>query len=56
MLRAALSGSSYVGVFARATDDCLLLRPDVEEPLLEEFEAELAVPDSGAVRPSSKLI
>ena len=44
MLRAAPSGSSYVGVFARATDDCLLLRPDVEEPLLEEFEDELAVP------------
>ena len=44
MLRAALSGSSYVGVFARATDDCLLVRPDIEESLLEEFEAELAVP------------
>ena len=44
MLRAAPSGSSYVGVFARATDDCLLLRPDVEESLLEEFEDELAVP------------
>ncbi len=44
MLRAALSGSSYVGVFARATDDCLLIRPDVEESLLEEFEAELEVP------------
>jgi len=44
VLRAAPSGSSYVGVFARATDDCLLLRPDIEEPLLEEFEDELAVP------------
>ena len=44
MLRAAPSGSSYVGVFARATDDCLLLRPDIEESLLEEFEAELEVP------------
>ncbi|PSQ44768.1 translation initiation factor IF-6 [Halobacteriales archaeon SW_5_68_122] len=44
MLRAAFSGSSYVGVFARATDDCLLVRPDVEESLLEEFEAELEVP------------
>jgi translation initiation factor 6 len=44
VLRAALSGSAYVGVFARATDDCLLVRPDVEEPLLEEFEAELGVP------------
>ena len=44
MLRAALSGSSYVGVFARATDDCLLVRPDVEDDVLEEFEAELDVP------------
>ena len=44
MLRAALSGSSYVGVFTRATDDFLLVGPDVEESLLEEFEAELEVP------------
>jgi len=44
VLRAALNGSSYVGVFARATDDCLLVRPDIEESLLSEFEAELAVP------------
>ena len=44
MLRAALSGSSYVGVFARATDDCVLVRPDMEEDLVAEFEAELEVP------------
>ena len=44
MLRAALSGSSYVGVFARATDDCLLVRPDIEDDVLEEFEEELDVP------------
>ena len=44
MLRAALSGSSYVGVFARATDDCLLVRPDLEESLREDFEDELDVP------------
>jgi translation initiation factor 6 len=43
VLRAALSGSAYVGVFARATDDCLLVRPDIEESLLEDFEAELGV-------------
>jgi len=43
VLRAALSGSSYVGVFARATDDCLLVRPDVEADRLEAFEAELGV-------------
>jgi translation initiation factor 6 len=43
VLRAALSGSSYVGVFARATDDCLLVRPDIEESLREDFEDELDV-------------
>ena len=44
MLRAAFSGSAYVGVFAAATDDFLLVRPDVEESLLETFEAELGAP------------
>ena len=44
MLRAALSGSSYLGVFARATDDCLLIRPDVEDDLREAFADELDVP------------
>jgi translation initiation factor 6 len=44
VLRAALSGSSYLGVFARATDDCLLIRPDVEDDLREAFADELDVP------------
>ncbi|MBX0296292.1 translation initiation factor IF-6 [Haloarcula nitratireducens] len=44
MLRAAFSGSSYVGVFARATDDCVLVRPDVDESLREELGEELEVP------------
>ncbi|QLD88926.1 translation initiation factor IF-6 [Natronomonas salina] len=43
MLRTALSGSAYVGVFMRATDDCLLARPDLDESLLSDFEAELEV-------------
>jgi translation initiation factor 6 len=43
VLRAALSGSAYVGVFLRATDDCLLVRPDVDESLLGDFEDELEV-------------
>lgn len=30
MLATAFSGSPYVGVFARATDSCLLIRPDVD--------------------------
>ena len=44
MLRASFVGSSYVGVFARATDDCLLVRPDVEEDLRSDLADELAVP------------
>lgn len=44
MLRTALSGSAYVGVFLRATDDVLLARPDVEEGLLGDLTDELDVP------------
>ncbi|AHB64821.1 translation initiation factor IF-6 [Haloarcula hispanica N601] len=44
MLRAAFSGSSYVGVFARATDDCVLVRPDLDESLLDDLSDELGVP------------
>jgi len=44
VLRAAISGSAYVGVFGRATDDCLLIRPDIEESVLSDFETELDVP------------
>ena len=44
MLRAAFFGSSAIGVFARATDDCVLLRRDVEDDLREELESELEVP------------
>ena len=44
MLRAAFSGSSYVGIFARATDDCVLVRPDVDESLSAELGDELDVP------------
>jgi translation initiation factor 6 len=44
LLRAAFSGSPYVGVFARATNDCLLVRPDVDESLTETCGDELDVP------------
>lgn len=44
MLRTAFSGSPYVGVFARATNDCLLVRPDIDEGLREECGSELDVP------------
>ncbi|WP_158058373.1 translation initiation factor IF-6 [Halorussus halophilus] len=43
MLRAAFLGSSYVGVFARATDDYLLVRPDVEDDLVADLAEELEV-------------
>jgi translation initiation factor 6 len=44
VLRAAFAGSSYVGVFARATDHCLLVRPDVDGDLESSLAAELDVP------------
>ncbi|MFC7057918.1 translation initiation factor IF-6 [Halovenus salina] len=43
MFRTALAGSPYIGVFARATDDCLLIRPDVEESVHDDFAEELGV-------------
>ncbi|GAA0665814.1 translation initiation factor IF-6 [Natronoarchaeum mannanilyticum] len=44
MLRAAFTGSAYVGVFARATDDHLLVRPDADDDLIEDLGDELGVP------------
>ncbi|WP_254829241.1 translation initiation factor IF-6 [Haloglomus salinum] len=44
MLRAAFGGSSYIGVFSRATDDCLLIRRDAEDEVRESFVEELEVP------------
>ncbi|WP_332897608.1 translation initiation factor IF-6 [Haladaptatus sp. CMSO5] len=43
MLRAAFSGSAYVGIFARATDDCVVVRPDVEDTLVSDIADELGV-------------
>jgi translation initiation factor 6 len=44
VLRAAFFGSSAIGVFARATDDCVLVRRDADEELREALGAELEVP------------
>jgi translation initiation factor 6 len=44
LLRAAFHGSSYVGVFARATDSCLLVRPDLDADLVDDLADELGVP------------
>lgn len=44
MLRAAFSGSAYIGVFARATDECLLVRPDIDDDFLADLTDELGVP------------
>ncbi|WP_416838283.1 translation initiation factor IF-6 [Haloferax sp. DFSO52] len=44
MLRASFAGSSYIGVFARATDDILLVRPDADDSLAERMAEELDVP------------
>jgi translation initiation factor 6 len=44
VLRAAFAGSSYIGVFSRATDNCLLVRRDADADLVESFADELEVP------------
>ncbi len=44
MLRASFAGSAYVGVFARATNDVLLVRPDAESELVDDMGDELGVP------------
>ncbi|WP_115865302.1 translation initiation factor IF-6 [Halorussus litoreus] len=43
MLRAAFLGSSYVGVFARATDEYLLVRPDLDDDIVADVSDELGV-------------
>ena len=43
MLRASFSGSAYVGIFARATDEHVLVRRDADEELLDAFAEELNV-------------
>ena len=43
MLRVAFGGSSYIGVFARATDSHLFVRPDVDDELAADIADELAV-------------
>lgn len=44
VLRTSFSGSSSVGVFARATDEFVLVRPDLTDEVVESISSELAVP------------
>ncbi|ELY97868.1 translation initiation factor IF-6 [Natrialba asiatica] len=44
MQRLAFAGSAYVGVFARATDSCVLVRPDVDDDAVADLTDELEVP------------
>ncbi|MXV62878.1 translation initiation factor IF-6 [Natronorubrum sp. JWXQ-INN-674] len=44
MQRLAFAGSAYVGVFARATDSCVLVRPDVDDDVIADLTDELEVP------------
>ncbi|ELZ30935.1 translation initiation factor IF-6 [Halogeometricum pallidum JCM 14848] len=44
MLRTSFAGSAYVGVFACATDDILLVRPDAEDDVVDAITDELGVP------------
>jgi translation initiation factor 6 len=43
VLRASFAGSSYVGVFARTTNDCLVVRPDADADLVAAMGEELDV-------------
>jgi len=43
VLRVSVAGSSYIGVFARVTPDCLLVRRDVDDELAESMADELGV-------------
>ena len=43
MIRASFAGSSHIGVFARSTNDTLLVRRDAEEELVAEIANELQV-------------
>ncbi len=43
MLRTSVAGSSYVGVFARTTNECLLIRRDLDDEIIESMSAELGV-------------
>jgi len=43
VLTASFTGSSYVGVYARATDDVLLVDPSVDDDLTTTLAAELGV-------------
>ncbi len=43
MLRTTVLGSSYVGVFAEATDDFLFVRHDIDDDLVDAMRSELEV-------------
>ena len=43
MLRASFSGSAYVGVFGRATNDYLLVRSDADDDVVSDLAEELDV-------------
>lgn len=44
MLRASFAGSSYIGVFSCATNDVVLVRPDLSDELVADLESEFEVP------------
>jgi translation initiation factor 6 len=44
VFRTAFAGSPYIGVFARATPACLLVRPDIDESVSDSCAEELGVP------------
>ena len=56
MKRLAFAGSAYVGVFARATDSCVLVRPDVDDGVIADLTDELEVPVIGTTVGGSSTV
>ncbi len=56
MLRTAFNGSAYIGVFARVTDEYLLVRPDLDDELLDSLGDELEVDVVGTTLGGSSTV
>ncbi|SIS15216.1 translation initiation factor IF-6 [Natronorubrum thiooxidans] len=56
MKRLAFAGSAYVGVFARATGSCVLVRPDVDDDAIADLTDELEVPAIGTTVGGSSTV
>jgi len=56
VLRASFAGSPYVGVFARATNECVIARPDLDSDLADSLAEELDAPVVGTTVGGSSTV